>query len=129
MLFHKGNQIFVGFTRKHHLNHFHGLGVGVTQAVDKTGFNAHLLQGAVDVGAAAVHQHHLDADEVKQNDITHNAVLQMVVDHSVSAVFYHNIFAVVFLNVGQGVYNNRRLGLVGNGVRHGEFLLWCILLG
>ena len=81
------------------MDHFHGLLVGIPQAVDKLGLLADLLEQLIDIGAAAVDQHRFNAQHIEQDDILHDGILEPLVDHGVAAVFDNNGFPRVFLHI------------------------------
>ena len=98
----EANQIFVCFSSQYHLYHFRCFLVGVAQTVDEAGFDVQFFQHAADFRAAAVDEHHMDTNQRKKDDVAHNGFFQIGMNHGVAAVFDHNGFAVIFLNVRQG---------------------------
>ena len=115
-----GHQVLVHLAAQHRLDHIHGLGVGVAQAVHKPGFVADLLEHLADLRPAAVDHHHPDAHQAQQYDVAHHRPAQILGDHGVAAVLDHNGLAGEFLNIGQSLHQG--LGLLC--VRcHGCFLL------
>ena len=76
--------------------------------VDKAGLNAHAVQDLVDLRPAAVDQHHLHAHQVQKDDVLHHRGEQLLADHGVSAVFHHNDFAVILLNIRQRLHQDLR---------------------
>ena len=87
---------------EHYLDDIHRFLISDAQTVDKFRFLSQPVHEVVDLRAAAVHQHDAHADEPQQDDVLHDLLLQLVVDHGVAAVFHHDDFAVVAADVGQG---------------------------
>ena len=83
------DKTLINFSGQHHLHHVHGFLVGHPQSVLKLGLLADLTQQIVDLGATAVHQHHLDTDQAQQHDIVYHRVLQLLAGHGVAAVLDH----------------------------------------
>ena len=96
------DQGLVDLAGQHHLHDIHSLAVGDAQAVDELRLLAQALHDIVDIGAAAVDQYDAHADEPEQYDVLHDLLLEVLVDHSVAAVFDDHDLAVIFLDVRQG---------------------------
>ena len=62
---------------------------------------------------------HLDADEAEQDQVLHDLLLQFFVDHGVAAVFDHDDFAVVPIDVRKGLYQDLGPIRAGNVIFHG----------
>ena len=104
----QGNKTFVDLSRKHHLYNICRFFVGDAQTVYKDAFFSDFFEHFGDFRSAAVYQNHLDADQGEQYNIPHDRVFQFLVDHGISAVLYNNNFAAVFLDIGQGMYQDFR---------------------
>ena len=46
-----------------------------------------------------MHQHNAHPQQGERDQIVHNGQLQLIVDHGIAAVFDHQRFAVVFLDI------------------------------
>ena len=114
MLSQQGNQLLVDLSCQHHLDHVHGFPVRVSEAADEFAFDVQPPEHVVDLRAASVYQHHLDAHQGQQHNVAHDCLLQGVVGHGVSPVLDHHDLAVVALNVGQGVNQDPGPDRVGN---------------
>ena len=68
------HQIFIDFSREHHLNNLRGFLVGYAQAVYKLCFLAHLIEQGCNFRAAAVNQNHTNAHKRHQNNIAHDGI-------------------------------------------------------
>ena len=106
------NQILVDLTGQNLLHNAHGFFIGITQAVDKLGFLAHAVQHLVDGRAAAVYQHNAHTQQGQGDKVVHNGQFQFLVYHGIAAVFDHQGFAVIFLDVGRGFRKKQRHFLV-----------------
>ena len=89
------HQGLVDLARQDHLDDVHGLLVGDPQAVDEHGLLAQALHDLADLGAAAVDEDDLHADEPQQGDVLHDLLLQLLVDHGIAAVFDNDHLAVI----------------------------------
>ena len=114
---------FVDLAREDHLNDLGSFFIRDAQTVDKFGLFADLLEHIADLGAAAVHEDDLDTDELQQNEIAHNSVAELFIDHGVAAVFDDNDLAVVFLEIGERLRENERALCIG--MDHGFLLIMC----
>ena len=94
-----GHQVLIDLAAQHHLDDIHGFTIGVAQTVDKLALLADLSQHFIDLRAAAVYDNDLDADQIEQYQIVDDRVLQLLIDHCVTAVFYDNGLTVIFLNI------------------------------
>ena len=65
--------------------------------------DAHFFEHLIDGRAAAMHQHHPDAQQGEGDQIVHDRIFQFFVDHGVAAVFHHHGLAMVFLDVRGGL--------------------------
>ena len=77
----------------------HRFAVRHAQAVDKLRLLPDFAKHFGDFRTAAVHEHDLNADKGKKNDVPHNCVFQVFVDHRIAAVFHNDEFVVIFLNI------------------------------
>ena len=94
------HEILVHLAGQHLLDDLHRCVVGDAQTACKVALDAHLLEHLVDGRAAAVHQHHPDAQQGEGDEVVHDGVLQRLVDHGVAAVLDDHGLAVVFLDIG-----------------------------
>jgi hypothetical protein len=97
------HDLLVDRAGKHHLDHFHGRGVGDPEAVDEARLDIEPLQHLADLGAPAMHHHRQDADLAQQRDVAGEDVGQFLVDHGMAAIFDDEALAGIFLHIGQGV--------------------------
>ena len=97
---------FVDLARQNHLDHFHGLSVGVAQPADKPRFLADLFEHGADLGPAAVNEHHPDTHGGEQDYVLHDGGFQLVADHGVASVFDDDGLARVLFNIRQGLGKN-----------------------
>ena len=95
-----GHQVLVDLAGQDLLDDLHGGVVGDPQAAHKMALDPHFLEHLIDGGAAAVDQHHPNAQQGQGDEVVHDGVFQRLIDHGVAAVFDDHGFAVVFLNVG-----------------------------
>ncbi len=115
------DHVLVHLAAEHHLDHFHGLGIGDAHALDELALLADAGQHVLDLRAAAVHHHHVHADQLQEHHVAREALLQMLVGHGVAAVFDDDGLAVKTLDVGQrfgkdaGFLRGGELGGVGGG--------------
>ena len=117
-----GHQIFVDLAAEDGLDHVHGLGVGIAQAVHKPAFVAELLQHLADLRPAAVDHHHPNANQGQQDDVAHDSPAEFVGHHGVAAVLDHDGLAGEFLDIGQGFHKRPRLLCVGGHRNINSFL-------
>ncbi len=106
------------FAGQHHLHHLRGVRVGIAQSADELAFNPQFAQHLADFGAAAVDQNHADAGKRQQDDIAHHGFFQFRIDHGVPAVFDHDDFPGVFLNIRQRGGEYLRLHVDGKRLIH-----------
>src|SRR5699024_669432 len=100
------HEVFIDLARKDHLHNIDGLLVRHAHPTDKLALHADLFQHGADLRPAAMHQHHIDAHELHQDNIAHHGVLQIVVNHGVAAVFDHYGLSRIFLDVWQRLYKH-----------------------
>ncbi len=98
-----GHEAFIDFAGENHLDDFHGGCVGDAEAVFEVGFDVEGVEHGVDVGAAAVDEDDVHADEVEEKDVLHDVLLQDRIGHGVSAVFGDYVFTGVFFDVWYGL--------------------------
>jgi len=96
-----------------------GLGVGHPHALDELALLADLGQQLLDLRAAAVHDHRLQADQLEQHHVAREALLELLVGHRVAAVLHHDDLAVEAADVGHRLGQDR--GLLGGGDPDGLF--------
>ena len=68
-----------------------------------------------------MHQHDTHADEPQEDDILHDLLFQLVVDHGVAAVLDDDYLAGVAADVGQGGGQDFRTLHVGQIIVHAAF--------
>ena len=103
LVFDEVHQALVDLACEHHLNDVGGLFICDAQPVDELALFADFLKSIRYLGAAAVNQNDLYADEPEQNDVSHYRILQLVARHCVAAVFDNDYLIGVFLYVRQRV--------------------------
>ncbi|CAH0325025.1 hypothetical protein SRABI128_05070 [Microbacterium sp. Bi128] len=84
-----------------HPDHVHGLGRGDTQPALEFGFDPEPAEHGVDLRAAAMHHHGVDADVVQEHDVLGEGAAELVVDHGIAAVLDHHGAAGKALDPGQ----------------------------
>ena len=94
-------KIFIDLTRKDHLGYVYRFLIGNSQTSDKLGLFADLGKHLGDLRSAAVNEDYLDPYEREQNYVAHYRVLELIVYHSVSAVFDHDYFVIILLDIRQ----------------------------
>ena len=81
----QGDDLLVDLAEDH-LDDVHGRLIGDAHAAHELRFDVESLQQIVDLGAAAVDDHRIDADELQQHDVLCEALLELLVDHCVATV-------------------------------------------
>ena len=100
--FQQVDQRFVDLAGKNHLDDVHGFFICHPQTVHKLRLFAEPVHEIVDLRSTAMNQHNAYADKPQQDDVLHDLLLQLVVDHGVAAVFYDDHFTGVTADVRQG---------------------------
>jgi len=95
------DQALVDFACQDHLYDVGGLLIGHAQAVHELGFLAHFGHKVRDLRSASVHQHDLHAHQGQEDDVAHDLLFEVLVDHRVAAVFYDDHFVVIILYIGE----------------------------
>ncbi len=111
---------------QHHFDHVHGGSVGHAHAAHEFGANAHPVQDLVDLGAAAVNHHRVEADEFQQGHVLGEVFPQLLVHHRVAAVLDHDRHPGDLPDVRQGLdqdVGHTRPGLFLIGSVH-SFIPW-----
>ena len=90
-----------------------GQRTGDAQPVFEVGLDAHFAQPRVDLRAAAVHEHGLDADAGEQHEVVDDACLERRVLHGRAAVLDDDRAAAELLQVGQRLGEDRDAVEVG----------------
>ncbi|MCY1546130.1 hypothetical protein D9M68_821080 [compost metagenome] len=90
-------------TGQHPLDDLHGFGVGDAHALDELALLAQALEQGLDLRAAAVHHHGVDAHQLEQHHVLGKVLLQGRVGHGVAAVLDDHGLAVVLADVWQGL--------------------------
>mmetsp|Transcript_41845 Transcript_41845/g.99607 ORF Transcript_41845/g.99607 Transcript_41845/m.99607 type:complete len:251 (+) Transcript_41845:125-877(+) len=85
---HGGDNALVHLAHEDHGNDLHGVRIGDTQAAHELGLDAHLGQPAVDLGAAPMHQHRLQAQGPQQRHVPDGALRAF--DHRGATVLDHH---------------------------------------
>lgn len=96
----------VDLAAQHHLDHIHGGVVGDAMTAAKGGLDAHLLQGATDLWATAVHDHHVDPHVTQQAHVPCERALETIINHRVTTVLDHEHPPLEALNVGESFMEN-----------------------
>ena len=118
----QADDVLLHLASQHPFDHLHGLGVGHAHALDELALLAQAVQRVLDLRAAAVHHHRIDAHQLEQHHILGEVGLQFGVGHGVAAVFDDHGLAVELADVGQrlgqdfGFFARRD----GTGVGHGR---------
>ena len=112
------DQGLVDLAGQNHLDDIHGFPVGDAEATHEFRLFAEPVHEIVDLRPAAVHQHDPDADEPEQDDILHDLLLQLLVDHGVAAVLDDNDLARIFPDIGKSGGQDLRAFHVGEVVLH-----------
>ena len=86
----QAGDVFVDGAGQHHLHHLDHRRVGDAQAVDEGGLDGEPLQHRVDLRAAAMHHHRVDADLLQQGDVAGELLGEAFLAHGVAAVFHHD---------------------------------------
>ena len=108
------DDVFVNLAAQHHLDDLHRLGVGDAHALNKLALLADTGEQILDLRPAAVHDDHIHADELEENNVARKTLFQILVDHGVAAEFDDDGFAVEAFDVGQC------FGQDGRFLRRGE---------
>src|SRR5690606_38331006 len=95
------DDVLLYLAAQHPFHDFHGLGVGDAHALDEGAFLADALQGGIDLRAATVNDHGVDAYQLEQHDVVREAALQMLFRHCVAAVFDDHGFPVETADIRQ----------------------------
>ena len=114
----QGHDILVDESTQYHLNHIDGFTVCHAKSLDKLALLANPVEQLADLGAAAMHNDRVHADQLHQNDIPGETALQRLVGHGVAAILDHNGAAVKMLYVRQGFCQYRRDGCRIWGLAH-----------
>ena len=69
------DDVLVHLAAEHHLDDFHGFGIGDAHALDELALLADAGQQVLDLRAAAVHDDDVEADQFEQHDIAREAAL------------------------------------------------------
>ena len=121
MVLQKLHQIFVDLSSEDHLHNVDRLLIRDAHPADKPALLADFFQHGTDLRPAAVHQHHIDAHELHQNDVAHHGVLQVVVYHRVPTIFDDHGLSRVFLDIRQCLHEH--LCPLGGRYSHSRCLL------
>ena len=100
------NNIFIHQAAKNHLYHVHGFAGGHTHAINEAAFNVELFEQVANLRAATVHNNRVNTDQLQHHHVAGKAVLQLFVDHGVTAVFNDNSFANKALQIRQSFAQN-----------------------
>ena len=91
----------VDLARKYHLNNINRFLICDPESVNKFRLLSESVHQIVDLGSSAVNKNNLDAYQSEQDNVFHDLLFELLVDHCVSAVFDHNDLVIVLLDVGQ----------------------------
>ena len=100
---------------EHHLDDVHRLLVGDPQAVAEFRLDLELVEQAVDLRAAAMHHHGMDAAELQHHHVAREFASEIGIGHGVAAEFHDDDLVVVALQEGQ------RLGEDAGSIGGGNF--------
>ena len=109
------DHVLVDLTAEHHFNDFHRLCIGHAHALDELALLTDARQQVLDLRPAAMHDHHVHADQLEQHHVAREALFQIFVGHRIAAVFDDDGSAVKLLDVRQRLGEDR--GFVGGGDR------------
>ncbi|VTR68227.1 hypothetical protein DESC_70067 [Desulfosarcina cetonica] len=113
-----GHDALVDLAAQDHFDNIHGGAVGQAHAAHELGPDAHLVEHPVDLGAAAMHHHRVEADKFKQRDVAGEVGFELLVHHGMAAVLDHHGHPGKLADVRQRLDQNvghRRIG--GKGFR------------
>ena len=115
-----GDDVTVDVADQGHADDVDGLGVGDAQPLDELGFFAEAPHEVGDLGAAAVHDDGVHADEAHEDDVLGEEVGEAGLFHRVAAVLDHDGGAGELADVREGLGENGRLrgGVEGAFVDH-----------
>jgi hypothetical protein len=99
----QAGDIFIDGAGQHHLHHFHHRRVRDTQTVDERGLDGEALQHRVDLRAAAMHHHRIDADLLQQRDVVAELLGEVFLTHRMTTVFHHHGRAGIAAQERQGL--------------------------
>ena len=94
MMVDKADNILLYFAAQDPLDHFHGLGIGNTHALDEFAFFTNFCQRLVNLRAAAMHHHRVHANQFEQNNIARKGFLQGRLCHGIAAILDDNGLAM-----------------------------------
>ena len=95
------DDVRVDLAEQHHPGHLDGLRVGDAQALVEADLHPQALHVVGDVGAAAVHDHRVEADVLEQHDVGRERLAQPLLAHRGAAVLDHDRAAVELPDVRQ----------------------------
>ena len=106
----QADDLLVDLADQDHLDHVHGLAVGDPHALHVAGRHLHLLEKTVDLWAAAVDDHRVDADVLHEDHVQGETAFEFLLDHGVTAVLDHHRAAAELAHVGQRLHQHLGLG-------------------
>ena len=115
------HDLFVDRAGEHHLDDFHGPGVGDAEPAFELALDAEVFQHRGDLRPAAVHDDRVDLGLLEQRDIAGKRLPQAGVAHGVATVFHHDGLALIALHIGQRLGKDRGVTRKGRGIGHGAF--------
>jgi len=95
------NDFLVDESPQHHLNDVHGFTVCDPHALNKVAGFAKALEQLPDLGAPAMDNDRIDADEFEKDDVPRKAVLEVVIGHGVAAILDDQRLALEAADVGE----------------------------
>ena len=112
---------------EHHFDNVHRFAVGNAHSLHKFPLFADFAQHIVNLRAAAVNHHGIDADQFQQGDVFGETFFQTRLGHGVAAVFDDDGAAGEAADVGQGFGEDFGFGCGGEvfGLIH-NFGLFCM---
>ncbi len=118
----QAHDVLLHFAAQHPLDYLHGFGVGHAHALDELAGFAQALERVLNLRAAAVHHHRVDAHQLEQHHVLGKSGLEGGVGHGVTAVLDDHGFAMELADIGQGL--GQDFGLVVRRKGSGGWVLW-----
>ena len=126
LLIDEGHDLFIDPV-EHHLDHFHGRGIGHAHTTDKMRGNVQALEQLPNLRATTVDDNRLHTHVFEQDDVLGKVLLEVFVLHGVPAVFDNNGLAGKTTNKRQGFQQD--IGLLNEFVHtHIRAQAYCPML-
>eukprot|EP00968_Pinguiococcus_pyrenoidosus_P020624 scaffold2473_cov247-Pinguiococcus_pyrenoidosus.AAC.18 len=100
-LLNRGHDALVDAPAEDHLRYLHRGRIRDPQALHVVRLDVQASQHVLDLGPAAVDNHHLDAHRLKEHHIRRELLRQARIHHRVATVLHHHVLAGITLNVRQ----------------------------